>query len=140
MDEKGGDPDELMQRRSEVLDALAADVRRILSQDLQDLPQPERARALAAREAAYAARLGALESVDRPDAEGSRPLWIGAALAAAGAAAALLLPRSRIEEQMLGDARHQVLAAVRHAASHDLNSASLLARTVVALLSERARP
>lgn len=140
IDEKGGDPDERMQRRSNVLDALASDVRRILSQDLQDLPQAERARALATREAAYAAHLGARDCGEPPDDGASRPLWIGAALAAAGAAAALLLPRSRIEEQLLGDVRRQILAAARQAASDDLNSVGLLARTVVALVSERPRP
>ena len=143
IDEKGGDPDERMQRRSKVLDALAADVRRILTQDLQDLqdlPQAERARALSTREAAYAAHLGARDCGEPPDDGASRPLWIGAALAAAGAAAALLLPRSRIEEQVLGDVRRQILAAARQAASDDLNSAVLLARTVVALVSERPRP
>lgn len=140
IDEKGGDPDERMQRRSNVLDALASDVRRILSQDLQDLPQAERARALATREGAYAAHLGARDCGEPRDDGASRPLWIGAALAAAGAAAALLLPRSRIEEQLLGDVRRQILAAARQAASDDLNSVGLLARTVVALVSERPRP
>lgn len=139
IDAQGGDPDERMQRRSKVLDALAADVRRILTQDLQDLPQAERACALATREAAYAAHLGARDSGDPPDDGGSRPLWIGGALVAAGAAAALLLPRSRIEEQVLGDARRQILAAARQAAPDDLNSAVLLARTVVGLVSERTR-
>ena len=140
IDKKGGDPDERMQRRSNVLDALASDVRRILSQDLQDLPQAERARALATREAAYAAHLGARGCGEPPDDGASRPLWFGAALAAAGAAAALLLPRSRIEEQLLGDVRRQILAAACQAASDDLNSVGLLARTVVALVSERPRP
>lgn len=84
----------------EVLAALTRDVRQAMARGLEDLGQSARAAALAAREAAYVARLSAADASRQTI---RRHPWPSAAvLAAGGAALALTLPQSRREARLMG--------------------------------------
>lgn len=89
---------------ADVLEALAADVRRAMNAGLEGMSQAARDTTLAAREAAYVARLTASRASTA--AIGTRPFLSAGALALAGAAAAWLLPQSQTEARLLrGTAR-----------------------------------
>lgn len=83
---------DLAPHRREILAALTQDIRAAMARGLEGLGQSAREAALAAREAAYVARLNATRV--GTEALTRRPLATGAVLAATGAAAAYVLPQS----------------------------------------------
>ncbi len=100
---------DLTPQREDVLAALTSDVRRAMQQGLEGLSQSARDAAVAAREATYIARLKAAEA--SAQAVGDRPFASGAVLAAAGAAAAWILPQSKGEVRFLKGAANTLLNA-----------------------------
>lgn len=103
---------DLKARRAEVLAALAADVRRVMSQDLAGLEAAERARVFERREALYARHLG----LDTGGSGWLKPVLTGAALAGVGALIAMNLPRSGAEDRMfsgLGERLREGAEALR---------------------------
>ncbi len=98
---------ELAHRKAEVLSALTKDVRRALGRGLEGLSETTRNAALAAREQGYDAHLAARRKTS--EVMQDRPLTSAMALAGAGAALALLLPRSTVEDRYLGRTRDQIV-------------------------------
>ena len=98
---------ELARHRAEVMSALTTDVRRAMGRGLDGLGGTARSAALTAREQAYDLRLQARRKTS--EALHDRPLTSAAALAAAGAALAVILPRSRTEDHYLGQTRDQIV-------------------------------
>lgn len=120
---------ELAKSRSDIAASLAKDVRRVMARGLEGVTGAARDTAMATRERAYMMRITA----GKVGAETVRdnPLIAGIALAAAGATVAALLPRSAVEDQLLGaprdrivgqaqrllqDERQRIAQSVRHAA------------------------
>ena len=107
---------ELAERRADVVTSLAKEVRRVMARGLESLTGVALDAALAARERAYVMRIAA----GNVGAEAVRenPVVAGMALAAAGAAVALLIPQSAFENQVLGAPRDRLVSDVK-SALHD---------------------
>lgn len=100
---------ELTRHREDVLVALTSDVRRALHHGLEGLTQSARETAVAAREAAYIARVNAAEA--SAQTVRARPFASGAILAVAGAAAAWILPQPQGEVRLLKAAARRAKVA-----------------------------
>lgn len=125
---------DLLARREEVLAALSAQVRAVLARGLEDLPPAERSRTLATREADYAAHLGATPERANPGGSAAKPLLMAALVAGAGAALALLMPRSALEDRLIGDSRERLLAEAGGLIRSQAHRAGYLAQALVAVL------
>lgn len=126
--------DALLRHRAEVMDATAAAVRGALARGLDDLGDKARARALAAREAAYLARVEAARAGARRIRE--TPLLAGCLLAGAGAALAALLPGTRLEDRMFGEARDRLADETRIAVGAETRRLTRMASAVAEILAE----
>lgn len=104
--------------RASVLGDFARDMREGFMHGLEDLTEGARSQIVAARERAYAARLRA-ERMAREsgsharDAYGDHPLALAALAMAAGAGAAALLPRTRIEDRTFGSESDRLMQEAR---------------------------
>lgn len=108
-DGRAAAPD-LLQRRTEVLAALTTDVRAALARGLDAMPEAERRRSMAAREADYAAHLGVSDRDAAEDADsGTSAMAIAGMVALVGAAVAILMPHTELEDRLFGDARSRLL-------------------------------
>lgn len=130
---------DLMARRTEVLSALTTDVRAVLSRDLDDLPEAERRRNMARREADYAAHLGVADraQTEDPADDGSSALAIAGMVALAGAAIAILMPHTELEDRLLGDARSRLLEDVGKLIEDQAHRSGYLVPLVMSLLGAR---
>lgn len=99
---------DLARHRTEVMSALTTDVRRALGRGLEGLSDTARSAALKTREQAYGLHVQARRT--SADVLHERPLASAAALAAAGAALGMVLPRSSVEDRYLGRTRDQIVA------------------------------
>jgi ElaB/YqjD/DUF883 family membrane-anchored ribosome-binding protein len=117
---------DLARSKAEVLAALTADVRAAMGRGLEGLTGQAREKALAAREAAYSARIAVAEK----GAEQMRdhPFLSAGLLAGVGAALGALIPRSGTEQKLTGALRDGVMSAVQALAADEIDRASALAR------------
>lgn len=130
---------DLARSRADIAAALAADVRRAMGRGLESVSSSAREGALAARERAYELRLRA----GRAGAEvmRDRPIAAGAAFAVAGAALGMLLPRSTLEDRLLGAPRDQIVDEARRVLQAERQRMSASVRDAAqSLLSELSRP
>ena len=100
---------DLLQRRAEVLAALTTDVRAALSHGLESVPEAERRRSMATREADYAAHLGVSDRDPAGDEAGTSAMAIAGMVALGAAAVAVLMPHTDLEDRLFGDARSRLL-------------------------------
>ncbi len=123
---------DIARHRAEVLAALTADVRTALGRGLEHLTGSARDRALAAREAAYSARI----SLTRTGAQAvsDRPLMAGALMAAAGAALATALPGTRTENHLFGPTRDRLMDEARHILAAEQQAAGAFAQSLAGVL------
>ena len=97
----------LTQNRRDVMASLALDIRRVMATGLEGLTGSARDAAMAARERAYVMRIAAGKA--GAATVRNNPVVTGVALAAAGAAVAVMLPRSALENRLLGLPRDQLV-------------------------------
>lgn len=128
---------DLLARREEVLAALSSQVRAVLARGLEDLPPAERSRTLATREADYAAHLGVTPEKADTGGSAAKPLMLAALVAGAGAALALLMPRTELEDRLIGDNRDRLLAGAGGLIRSQAHRAGYLAQALVAVLDSR---
>lgn len=127
----------LAAHRAEIAAALARETGQALGRGLEGLTEAARAQALTARERVYLARV-ALADRARSRVE-DHPVAAGLAIAAAGAAAAWLFPRTETEDRYLGPARDRLVDDARRAALDEAVRASALAQSFAqALRSDMA--
>jgi len=102
---------ELANSRADIVASLTKDVRRVMARGLEGVVGTARDTAIAAREKAYMMRIAA----GKVGAETVRdnPVVAGIALAVAGASVAALLPRSAVEDQLLGEPRDRLVSQAK---------------------------
>ncbi len=129
---------DLARSKAEVLSALTADVRAAMGRGLEGLSGQARDKALAAREAAYAARIAVTEK----GAEQMRdhPFLAAGLLAGVGAALGAMIPRSGPEQKLTGALRDGILSAVQALAADEIDRASTLARDLASELRRDPAP
>lgn len=98
---------DLARERAALVAQVAADIRRAMARGLDTLSAQARDRILAAREAAYLARVSMLRKSGAMIED--HPLLTGVAALAAGAALAAALPVTRTENRVLGPERDRLL-------------------------------
>ncbi len=134
---------DLARHRAEVLAALARDTRAALAKGLGAVGGAAREQAIVARERVYLSRI-ALGSGGRQTVQIVRehPFAAGAAMAAAGAALALLLRPTETEDRLMGETRDRLMAETGAALREEAVKASELARCLTDALGhdiDRAR-
>lgn len=103
---------DLAKERAAVLSALTSDVRASMSKGLEGLGDQARHAAVAAREAAYSARLTATDAAHKGvTLAKENPLIVAALIGAAGVALAAALPRNQGEKGQVGKWRDRIFAA-----------------------------
>lgn len=131
----------LAKSRADVVAALAKDIRRVMSNGLESLGASARDAALATRERSYLMRITAADA--GAGAVRDNPVVAGAALAAAGAAVAMLLPRSDFEDHLLGVPRDRLLKDAKRALKDErqrvANSVQRVAQTFTDELGQSFR-
>ena len=110
--QRGAPLAELAQRRADVMVALTTDIRRVLGRGLDGMADTARHAAQTARERAYERHLHTRQKA--AEALHERPLTSAAALVAAGAAVGAMLPRSALENRILGHTRDQIFVEIKH--------------------------
>ena len=145
---------DLAEERGKVLSAFTDDMRKAISDGLDDLSDAARERIVRAREAAYAARLKLDKAVrsggrDLERMIGEHPVVAGAVAMGLGAAVAAALPRTRAEDRAFGAERDRLMAAaanllqeertrislIADGAADELRNAALEARSTVAAVA-----
>ena len=128
---------ELARSRAEVLAALTQDVRHAMGRGLENLVGTAHTAALATREQAYALHMRARQAGATRVRQ--TPLATGLVLAAVGAGLATLLPRSSIENRLMGAPRDQLVAETRRMMQDERQrlaaSVQKVAKTLVAELA-----
>lgn len=129
---------ELAKSRADVVSALTKDLRRVMARGLDGLKDSTRDAALAARERAYAAHV----ALGKAGGEVVRdnPVVAGVALVAAGAAVAILLPRSAFENQMLGAPRDRLIGEAKRVLQDERRRISNSVSQVAAALVSEIEP
>ena len=118
--------------RQAVLAAYAREVAQAFARGLDDLPEPDRAQIILARERAYLERCAADPT---PTSRSDLPsLAVGGALALAGAALGCFFRPTATEDRLFGEARDGMIDALEAAIRDEVLAASDLARTIVAAL------
>lgn len=123
---------DLARHRAEILAALARDTATALARGLGTLNGAARDRAIAARERIYLGRIALQAGGGRTVR--THPFAAGAAMAAAGAALALLFRPTAAEDRLLGETRDTLLQEARAALRDEVLKASELARGLAAAL------
>jgi len=123
---------ELARHRAEVIAALARETRAALAKGLGALSGAARDEAVVARERVYLSRL-ALGSGSRRTVQ-DRPFFAGAAMAAAGAALALLFRPTETEDRLMGGTRDRLMRDAKAALRDEAVKASDLARSLTEAL------
>lgn len=123
---------DLARHRAEILAALARDTATALARGLGTLNGAARDRAIAARERIYLGRIALQAGGGRTVR--THPFAAGAAMAAAGAALALLFRPTAAEDRLLGETRDTLLHEARAALRDEVLKASELARGLAAAL------
>jgi hypothetical protein len=135
--QRGAPVADLARHRTEVMAALTTDVRRVMGRGLEGMTEAARNAALASRERAYELHLHARQKA--AEALHERPLTSAAAIAAAGAAVAMVLPRSAFEDRILGQTRDQIVAELERVMRDERQRiASSTQRAAQGLMSELA--
>lgn len=119
---------DLARHRAEVVSAMAADTRIALGKGLGSLGEAARNKAVLAREQIYLSRIAVAEKGH--EAVESRPLLVGAAVAAAGALVACLFPQTETENRLLGETRDRLADDVTRTVRKEVMQASDLARSL----------
>lgn len=117
---------DLARHRAEVVAAFAAETTAALGKGLETLGETARAQAIAARERVYVARVTVARRA-RAEVE-AQPLTAATMAAAAGAALALLLPRTEAEDRLLGGTRDRLAHDLKRLARDEAMKASDLAQ------------
>ena len=118
----------LAKHRAEVLAALASETKTALGKGLGSLSGAAREQALQARERIYLSRIAMAEK--GREAVDANPLAVGATLALAGAALALLFPPSETEDRLMGETRDQLATDLTAMAKREAVKASAFASTL----------
>lgn len=125
---------DLARHRAEILAALTRDTRAAFARGLGSLGGAAREKAIVARERVYLSRL-ALGSGSRQTVQ-HHPFATGAAMAAAGAALALLFRPTETEDRLLGGTRDRLMDEMRAALRDEAVKASELARCLTDALGQ----
>lgn len=125
---------ELARNKADVLAALTRDVRAAMSRGLEGLGEQARTSTLAAREAAYSARIAVGEKSGA--AVRDNPFVTGGLLAIAGAALAAALPRTEAEARTMGSLRDQLVSAAQRYAADEIERAGGVARDLAESLRQ----
>ncbi len=116
--------------KARIVADLAADLKRTMGNGLSSMTQAAQDRIIAAREAAWQARLSAqhmaTESIDR------HPLASGLVAMATGAAVGAALPISAAEDRLLGTERDRLLDHARRTWEEEKSRAAGIARSLMA--------
>lgn len=123
---------QLAKHRADVLLAVKAETTRALGKGLGSLTGAARDQALQARERIYLGRIAMAEK--GRETVDANPLMVGAALAVAGAAVAMLFPRTETEDKLMGETRDQLAADMKAMVRREAVKASALGSTLTAAL------
>ena len=123
---------------------VATDLTDRLSHGLDDLSEDARSRVVAARRAAYDARLASSAAMEKgvQAATGffeEQPLLVGALAVAFGAAIGGVLPHSKLEDETLGDSSDRLFAEAQDLLYAERDKAMAMARTAAADVKHEVR-
>jgi len=129
---------ELANSRADIVASLTKDVRRVMARGLEGVVGTARDTAIAAREKAYMMRIAA----GKVGAETVRdnPVVAGIALAVAGATVAALLPRSAVEDQLLGEPRDRLVSQAKRILKEERQRVAQTVRQAAHALTAKISP